>query len=64
MGSMKTHPEMTEGPRAFEQFKNAMKAIVIVPKAAILIAEKKAKKKRNKTMASAYAKALRTSLVL
>jgi hypothetical protein len=52
MGSMKTHTEMTEGPRAFENFKNAMKAIVIVPKAAILIAEKKAKKKRESRASS------------
>jgi hypothetical protein len=55
---MKPHTEMTEGPRAFENFKNAMKAIVGVPKAAILIAEKKAKakNKRKKAKASAITK--------
>ena len=58
IGNMKLHPEMTEGPRAFEQFKNAMKAIVKVPKAVILSAEKKAKKKRkSRVSASGHASA-------
>jgi hypothetical protein len=52
---MRSTTEMTEGQQAFQKFKNAMKAIVTVPKATILAAEKKAKKRRVKPSASGRA---------
>jgi hypothetical protein len=47
---MKPHPEMIEGPEAFEKFRDAMKAILTVPKRTLPTSPfKKWKKKRART---------------
>jgi hypothetical protein len=41
-------PEMIEGPQATENFERTMKKIFQVPKSAVVKAEKKAKRDRQK----------------
>jgi hypothetical protein len=44
MGSIK-HREMIEGPKAFERLRDAMKAVLTVPKTALPPRKKQAKRK-------------------
>lgn len=49
MENMKPHPEMTEGPEAFERFRKAMKTIVSVPKDSAMAQPKRQSKKKRAT---------------
>jgi hypothetical protein len=48
MENMKPHPEMTEGPAAFERFQKAMKTIVSVRKSDVMAPLSKTRRRKKK----------------